>query len=412
MKVMEMYQHDLESAFRFVLLGSLEGAAARELERAWITALSVTKGKDLIVDATGLTRIDDEGLAVLVLMRNSGCHLLLGHLPEIAGAAGLLGTPSLHQCVDSKSERRRTSRLRRWSLSLFTMLLLVVSCEIFFGHDGPGQARGGKTLPEVPFKHAIAASSRSVCLIQGSYVFRDKTSGEILRRKGWYLGGDDSVVEREYSGTGFLVASRGRVLTNRHIAEPWWADQDAQKIISAGFRPEFRSLKAYFPGRAVSHKLRTLRTSEAADLALLQADPEEGLPAPLPLAHEADAAPGGRILLIGYPGGLGPTLGRGASAQLATVPGSLNFSNEQFTQALASRNLLEPFASFGYLSNVSKSTLTLAAQTSDGSSGSPVLDEHGRVIAIHFATLTNVAGGGLAVPARAALELISPQPAS
>jgi hypothetical protein len=407
---MDMYQHDCESAFRFVLCGSLEGAAARELEYAWKTALSVTKGKNLIVDATGLTGIDGEGLAVLVLMRNSGCCLLLDRLPEVSGAAGLLGTPSFHQCVDYKSERRKMSRLRRWSLSLFAMLLLTVGCAICFEYDGSGQARGGEAPPEVSLKQAIVTSSRSVCLIQGSYVFRDKDNGEVLRRKGWYLGGDDTVVAHEYSGTGFLVAPRGRVLTNRHIAEPWWADPEAQEIISAGFRPELRSLKAYFPGHKMTHNLRTLRTSEESDLALLQADQEEGLPDPLPLLTDADATPGARILLIGYPGGLGPILGRGARAQLANVPDSLNFSQQQVTQALASRNLLEPFISFGYLSNVNEKVLTLAVQTSDGSSGSPVLDEHGKVIAIHFATLTHVAGGGLAVPVGAALELISPAP--
>jgi S1-C subfamily serine protease len=300
-------------------------------------------------------------------------------------------------------------RLRRWTFALFTMLLLAVACAIYPERNGSGEAR---TLPVVPVEQAIARSARSVCLIQGSYVFRDKENGEVLRRKGWFLGGDDSIVEKAYSGTGFLVSSRGGIVTNRHIAEPWWADPGAQKIISAGYRPELTSLKAHFPGRKTTHSLRTVRTSKEADLALLQADPARDLPAPLALGDEEGSTPGGKILLIGYPGGLGPILGRGAQSQLANIPGSLNFSEQQVTQALATRDLLEPFVSFGYLSNVSAKVLTLAIQTSDGSSGSPVLDEHGSVIAIHFATLTSAAGGGLAVPVRVAQELINHQQGS
>ena len=73
---------------------------------------------------------------------------------------------------------------------------------------------------------------------------------------------------------------------------------------------------------------------------------------------------------------------------------------------LAKWNLIEPFVSVGYVSNVSADILTLSALTSDGSSGSAVLDQQGRVVAIAFASLTQVAGGSLAVPARWALDLI------
>lgn len=70
------------------------------------------------------------------------------------------------------------------------------------------------------------------------------------------------------------------------------------------------------------------------------------------------------------------------------------------------RSPIEPFVAVGYLSNVTSDVLTVSALTSDGSSGSPVLDRQGKVIAIHFASLTGVAGGGLAVPSRLARELV------
>jgi S1-C subfamily serine protease len=211
-----------------------------------------------------------------------------------------------------------------------------------------------------------------------------------------------------YSGTGFLVSSDGDVLTNRHIAEPWWADPEAQRIVAAGYRPEMKSLRAYFPGRGIKYNLKTVLTSKQADVALLQVDPVRNLPAPLVLGPPAErAAPGSRVLLIGYPAGLGPILGRLNRAQLDRVPEYLNFTEQQMTQALASKALIEPFVSFGYLSNVKGEVLTLSAQTSEGSSGSPVLNEQGEVIAIHSAALTRVAGGSLAVPVEAARELIT-----
>ena len=92
-------------------------------------------------------------------------------------------------------------------------------------------------------------------------------------------------------------------------------------------------------------------------------------------------------------------------ARLERIPGYANFTEQQISQALARRNLIEPLLSGGYVSNVSSDVLTLSALTSDGSSGSPVLNEQGRVGAIVFASLPEVAGGTLAVPARLALEL-------
>ena len=100
-----------------------------------------------------------------------------------------------------------------------------------------------------------------VCLIQGAYGFQDK-DGRPLRYKlddgGNVLhDADDNplldpegkgpVHETEYVGTGFLVDRRGLVLTNRHVAEPWWNNDYAQSLIERGYVPKQTALRAFFP---------------------------------------------------------------------------------------------------------------------------------------------------------------------
>jgi S1-C subfamily serine protease len=252
----------------------------------------------------------------------------------------------------------------------------------------------------------VEHARRSICLIEGSYIFRDNESGNVLRRADWVLDGDDAVLETSYSGTGFLISSDGRILTNRHIAQPWWRNADAQRIVSAGYRPELKRLTAYFPGRTAGYRLTPLLTSKRADLAVVCAGDRRDLPVPLPLGGEPTVAPGIQVFIMGYPSGVEAIIGRTGRAKVDRIPGFLNFTGQQVSQALAMRGLIEPFVSVGYLSNVANDVYTVSALTSGGSSGSPVLDSQGKVIAIHSATLTGVAGGGLAVPSRIARELV------
>ena len=254
--------------------------------------------------------------------------------------------------------------------------------------------------------HAIIDRAReSICLIQGTFRFRSRESGELLRRSEWTFNGGNEVLQVSFSGTGFLIAADGKILTNRHIAEPWWENGEAQQIISKGYRPELQSLVAYFPGLPTRCVVKTLRSSHCADLALLQSSELRNLPPPLGLETDETMALGKEVLLLGYPAGLTPMIARSRRAGLDRIPGYANFTEQQVSQALAKRNLIEPLLSGGYVSNVSSDVLTLSALTSDGSSGSPVLNEQGRVAAIVFASLPEVAGGTLAVPARLALEL-------
>jgi S1-C subfamily serine protease len=357
----------------------------------------------------------------------AGGSLTADRLPELPDRAGALEhSPTLH-VVMVLAKRSKLSRTRLCVLMLLAGISCAVSCAVLNRHQEKARraeaASHSRRSPDdmavpaalsaaVPISPAlgpervIEQARASICLIQGSYAFRDRQSGKLLRRADWILDGANVVLEDSFAATGFLISADGKILTNRHIAQPWWGNRDAEQIIAKGYRPELTSLVAYFPALPTRYVLKPVRISPKTDLALLQARQVRYLPAPLLLGTEEAVVPGTQVLLIGYPAGLGPILGRSGRARLERIPGHLNFTEQQVSHVLAKWHLIEPFVSVGYVSNVSADLLTLSALTSDGSSGSAVLDQQGRVVAIVFASLTQVGGGSLAVPARWALELI------
>ena len=53
-------------------------------------------------------------------------------------------------------------------------------------------------------------------------------------------------IRARVSGTGFLVGD-GLVATNRHVAEPWYGDSEAQRMIDEGALATLESLVIFFP---------------------------------------------------------------------------------------------------------------------------------------------------------------------
>lgn len=79
---MILYQHDYAAMFRFVLIGDLTGESVDELRCAWETAGSVLKGRDLVLDLSGLTNVDPGGLELLSRMKDSGARMQSREAPE------------------------------------------------------------------------------------------------------------------------------------------------------------------------------------------------------------------------------------------------------------------------------------------------------------------------------------------
>src|SRR5258708_374642 len=114
------------------------------------------------------------------------------------------------------------------------------------------------------------------------------------------------VVRARVSGTGFLVGN-GLLATNRHVAEPWYGDEEAQKLIDQGASGMLESLVVFFPGSPTPVTLSPASVSKTSDLAVLRledadSDMVRGLPI-LPLA-KSPGSPGQLVTLIGYPIGL------------------------------------------------------------------------------------------------------------
>jgi len=278
--------------------------------------------------------------------------------------------------------------------------------------------------PDPPSSEQIIAQyEESVCLIQGSFVFRERSSGKILRLAAGgdagqprvdsagnvdlTLEGEGPPVENSYTGTGFLVSPDGKLVTNRHVAEPWSADSQADKILQAGYRPEHRYFVAYFPHRRDPYRLKVRKVSQKADVALLEVAPATGLPKPIPLDESGSGVKAGApILLIGFPLGLEAILARTSDKELEQIPDLANLDLEQVARELAKRDLVRPFITQGHISNVTGDVLSYDAATATGGSGGPLLNRDGRVIAVNFAFITQFNRASMGLHVRHVLELL------
>jgi len=81
--LMEYYQHDGGTIFRFQLAGDLAGAVAMDLEHAWQTAMSIMRGRQLVLDVSGLTGVDSAGIQLIQRMFESGA-LVVSSEPSAA----------------------------------------------------------------------------------------------------------------------------------------------------------------------------------------------------------------------------------------------------------------------------------------------------------------------------------------
>jgi S1-C subfamily serine protease len=140
----------------------------------------------------------------------------------------------------------------------------------------------------------------SVALLHVVVGLRDKSSGQIIRIAADSTGkpladdkgmislqteGNGPPVQFDFFGTGFLVARDGRLLTNRHVVEPWWKDEELKELVDAGAGAFALSYMAYFPGIGQGIAVKVDRISQIADLATLKL---QGPPPPQAASLELD----------------------------------------------------------------------------------------------------------------------------
>jgi serine protease Do len=211
-------------------------------------------------------------------------------------------------------------------------------------------------------------------------------------------------IRARVSGTGFLVGDR-LLATNRHVAEPWYGDSEAQHLIDQGATAMLESLVVFFPNSPTPVTLSPGSVSKTSDLALLRTEDSEvvrGLP-PLPLA-KSPGSPGELVTVIGYPMGIAGMVAKSPSGiyeRLAYRHNDINAASE-----LAALSLIRPSTTCGHLGDVVGDKLIYDAPTAHGGSGGPVFNAKGEVIGVNSAFMDGFSGGTLGVSVDALRPLL------
>lgn len=164
-------------------------------------------------------------------------------------------------------------------------------------------------------------------------------------------------------GTGFLVSDEGHIVTNHHV------------IAGA------TQLGVQFTHDARYRQARIVAYSSTYDLALLVTTPPEGV-YPLELVDSRSAE--GRVFTLGHP------------------RGQLESPEPTITEGRISKRGRNPFYAGGRVD-----LLQTSAVAKSGSSGGPVVNDQGDVLAVHVATPQNShAGIHFSIPSNIAAEVL------
>jgi len=202
-------------------------------------------------------------------------------------------------------------------------------------------------------------------------------------------------VRARVSGTGFLVAD-GLLATNRHVAQPWFGDPEAEALIRRGANATLESVVVFFPGSPTPVSLAPSEVSSTSDLALLRMVNAATAPrlTVLPLA-KSPGTPGDVVTVVGYPMGIAGMVAKSPNG----IYEKLAYRHNDITAAseLAALSLIRPSATYGHLGDVVGDKLIYDAPTAHGGSGGPVFNSKGEVIGINSAYMDGFSGGTLGI---------------
>jgi S1-C subfamily serine protease/DNA-binding NarL/FixJ family response regulator len=271
----------------------------------------------------------------------------------------------------------------------------------------------------------IQSYEPSVCLIHVVLGFRDHSSGLRLHYAGVTSNGEPTTDEHhnplvsltgagpevhlDVFGTGFLASANGQILTNHHVAEPWWQNDDLKEMLDQGLEPEIAEMTAYFPGVRRGIAIKTEKISSAADVAVVTGNVSELGIKQIALADgHRSAVSGGPVLLLGYPTALNAILARAGTETLQSIATASKGDPKQVMEELARRNLIRPIATQGHIGDVLLDKIVYDAQTTSGGSGGPLFNNEGKVIGINFAMVREFGGSNFAIPVGFGRSLLKP----
>src|SRR6202162_238877 len=202
-------------------------------------------------------------------------------------------------------------------------------------------------------------------------------------------------IRARVSGTGFLVGD-GLLATNRHVAEPWYGDSEAEGLIDRGATAMLESLVIFFPGSPTPLSLTPGTVSSTGDLAVLHIEDKNAVRgiAVLPLSKSLPT-PGELVTVIGYPMGIAGMVAKSPSG----IYQRMAYRHNDITAAseLAALSLIRPSTTCGHLGDIVGEKLIYDAPTAHGGSGGPVFNTKGEVIGVNSAYMDGFTGGTIGV---------------
>ena len=271
----------------------------------------------------------------------------------------------------------------------------------------------------------IQSYEPSVCLIHVVLAFREHATGLRLRYAGVTSSGEPATDEHsnplvsltgngpevhlDVFGTGFLVTDTGLILTNHHVAEPWWQNDEMKEMLNQGVEPVIAEMTAYFPGVKNGVAINTEKISSLADVAVVKGNVAGLGIKQIALADgRRSAVSGGPVVLLGYPTALDAILARAGAETLQSIATASKGDPKQVMEELARRNLIRPTTTQGHIGDVLPDKIVYDAQTTSGGSGGPLFNNEGKVIGINFAMVREFGGSNFAIPVAFGESLLKP----
>ena len=283
------------------------------------------------------------------------------------------------------------------------------------------EGQGAQTL--------IPADVQSVCLLHVSVALRDKDTGQRLRYAGinqqgqplqdsegdpiLTLEGHGPEVKIDIFGTGFVAGPNGRVMTNHHVAEPWWKDDDFKTFADQGYQPEISAIRAYFPGDPRAFHAEVQQISPITDLATMRVDMQDLKRSVLLVDWSQGAAITGQpVILMGYATGLAAILARTDEETAQEIIAHNGIDTSKVLDELAHRNLIRPLITQGHIGDILPDKIVFDAQTTNGGSGGPLFNRKGKVIGVTYAVLRGFGGSNFGIPIKFSEPLLVSSPAA
>jgi DNA-binding response OmpR family regulator/S1-C subfamily serine protease len=269
----------------------------------------------------------------------------------------------------------------------------------------------------------IPADVQSVCLLHVAVAFSDQQSGKRLRYGGLNQDGDplqDSdgnpiltlegngpEVKIDVFGTGFVAGPEGRVITNRHVAEPWWKNDEIASITKQGLQPQISTIRAYFPGDPRAFHAEINDISQETDLAAVRVDMQDLKRVVLTVDSAKNSIMSGQsVILMGYATGLAAILARTDEDTAQKILKDSGNDVSAMLKELAKRNLIRPIITQGHIGDVLPDKIVFDAQTTSGGSGGPLFNHEGKVVGVTVAILKGFGGSNFGIPIRFSQPLL------